>query len=71
MPSLAQPGTRLASIGGRVPPPDDMPAGCHFQPRCTHAADECSAPQALIRDATGRDVRCVRYAGLTLPGVVA
>jgi peptide/nickel transport system ATP-binding protein len=70
MPSLAKPGTRLASIGGRVPPPDDMPAGCHFQPRCSHAIDRCLEPQPLVRDASGRDVRCTRYPDLTLPGVV-
>jgi peptide/nickel transport system ATP-binding protein len=71
MPSLAKPGSRLASIGGRVPPPDEMPEGCHFQPRCTHADDRCRVPQALLRNASGRDVRCIRHDELTLPGVVA
>ncbi len=63
-------GSRLASIGGRVPPPDEMPEGCHFQPRCAHAIDKCHEPQALLRNASGRDVRCIRYPELTLPGVV-
>ena len=71
MPSLAKPGARLASIGGRVPPPDDMPPGCHFQPRCAHAIDTCSEPQALLRAPSGRDVRCIRYPDLKLPGVIA
>ena len=71
MPSLAKPGARLTSIGGRVPPPDAMPLGCHFQPRCTHAIDKCLAPQPLLRDEAGRDVRCIRHAELKLPGVVA
>ncbi len=69
MPSLARKGTRLASIGGRVPPPDDMPEGCHFQPRCPHALPVCSQPQPLLRSGS-RDVRCVRFPDLKLPGVV-
>jgi len=69
MPSLARKGARLASIGGRVPPPDDMPEGCHFQPRCPHALPACSQPQALLHSGR-RDVRCVRFPDLKLPGVV-
>jgi len=70
MPSLARQGTRLASIGGRVPPPDEMPTGCHFQPRCAHALPACGEPQPLLRSGT-RDVRCVRFPELKLPGVLA
>jgi len=70
MPSLARKGARLASIGGRVPPPGEMPEGCHFQPRCPHALPACGEPQALLRSGT-RDVRCVRFPDLKLPGVVA
>jgi peptide/nickel transport system ATP-binding protein len=69
MPSLARKGSRLVSIGGRVPPPDDMPEGCHFQPRCSHALPACGQPQALLRSGS-RDVRCVRFPDLKLPGVV-
>jgi peptide/nickel transport system ATP-binding protein len=69
MPSLARKGARLASIGGRVPPPDDMPSGCHFQPRCSHALPACGEPQQLLKTGT-RDVRCTRYGELKLPGVV-
>jgi peptide/nickel transport system ATP-binding protein len=70
MPSLAKPGERLASIGGRVPSADDMPAGCRFEPRCTHARDVCRASQSLQR-VDGRAVRCVRTSELSLPGVLA
>src|SRR5579872_3009573 len=52
MPSLAKRGARLASIGGRVPPPGEMPEGCHFQPRCPHALPACGEPQALLRSGT-------------------
>jgi peptide/nickel transport system ATP-binding protein len=70
MPSLARPGSRLLSVGGQVPPPDEMPSGCHFQPRCAHAIDDCLQPQALLRSPAGRDIRCIRYPELTLPGVI-
>jgi peptide/nickel transport system ATP-binding protein len=71
MPSLAKSGSRLTSVGGQVPPPDEMPSGCHFQPRCTYATDECFHSQRLLRSPTGRDIRCIRYPELTLPGVIA
>ncbi|WP_421998575.1 ABC transporter ATP-binding protein [Reyranella sp.] len=34
---------RLAVIEGTVPAPTDLPSGCRFQPRCTHAVDACRA----------------------------
>ena len=37
MPQDTGPGERLASIPGVVPPPDNMPAGCRFHPRCPYA----------------------------------
>ncbi|MEZ5765710.1 MAG: ABC transporter ATP-binding protein [Xanthobacteraceae bacterium] len=70
MPTLAQPGARLPSIGGRVPAPQEMPPGCHFQPRCRHAIDDCLSPQPL-RQADDRQARCLRYSELNLPGVTA
>jgi oligopeptide/dipeptide ABC transporter ATP-binding protein len=33
---------RLEAIPGRVPPPDRMPAGCPFAPRCRFAIEPCS-----------------------------
>ena len=40
-------GTRLPSIPGRVPPPDAMPSGCRFAPRCAHTEPACAEPQQL------------------------
>lgn len=31
----------LKPIAGRVPAPDELPAGCVFQPRCSYASHEC------------------------------
>ncbi len=56
-------GERLASIPGRVPPAEATRSGCAFMPRCPFAADECSAPQALVTTAPGRVARCWRAEG--------
>ncbi len=53
-------GTRvLVPIPGRVPSPDQVPAGCIFAPRCEHRKDTCDVgrPQ-LLEVATGHLVRC-------------
>ncbi len=68
LPSLAQPGERLQSIGGRVPAAGEMPPGCRFEARCRHADDRCRLPQRL-QHRGARTVRCVRQAELALPGV--
>jgi peptide/nickel transport system ATP-binding protein len=53
-------GTRvLVPIPGRVPSPDQIPAGCIFAPRCERRQDTCDAgrPQ-LLEVAPGHLVRC-------------
>ncbi len=70
LPRLTAPKTRLPAIPGRVPAPADIPPGCRFAPRCTHALSACLQPQPLL-DAGGRLVRCVRHAQLQLPGALA
>ncbi len=73
LPHLSERRSKLPSIPGRVPT-TNMPTGCRFQPRCSHAIKGCERPQAL-QDVGGqagsrRRVRCWRYADLDLPGVV-
>ncbi|MFO0293570.1 MAG: hypothetical protein ACK51F_09535 [Rhodospirillales bacterium] len=34
-----------------MPPPDAMPAGCRFAPRCRYAADPCRAAAPLHQGA--------------------
>jgi peptide/nickel transport system permease protein len=62
----------LASIPGRVPPPDRMPDGCRFHPRCPFAVDGvCDVtpiPLEVARD--GALVRCVRHTELDLRDAV-
>jgi peptide/nickel transport system ATP-binding protein len=70
LPSLAPRKSVLPAIKGRVPSVRDMPAGCRFQPRCTHAEDKCKRPQMLCTVERGQ-VRCCRSDEITLPGVLA
>jgi peptide/nickel transport system ATP-binding protein len=60
MPQRHQGEGELASIPGRVPPPDRMPAGCRFHPRCPYAIDgRCDVtPIVLERISDGALVRC-------------
>jgi peptide/nickel transport system permease protein len=59
-PAFATPGERLPSMPGRVPPPGNRPAGCHFWSRCPARAPECEvAPVPVVTVAPGREVRCL------------
>lgn len=41
IPSLTDDKERLEAIPGSVPLPEDMPKGCRFAPRCSHAMEKC------------------------------
>jgi peptide/nickel transport system ATP-binding protein len=70
LPGLCTRRSVLPSIPGRVPSLQAMPAGCRFQPRCTHAVDRCAAPQALDELSRLHRVRCCLATEITLPGTV-
>ena len=69
VPRLEQRKSTLYSIPGRVPPLDDMPAGCRFRARCEHGMEGCEERQVLAVAGEGRVARCWRYQQLDLPGV--
>ena len=48
LPSVGEPGGRLAAIPGTVPSPLRWPAGCRFRERCAWAISGCERPQELI-----------------------
>jgi len=62
----------LASIPGRVPPPDNLPAGCRFHPRCPFAVEgRCDVAAIPLELVEGKGlVRCVRHAELDLRTIV-
>jgi oligopeptide/dipeptide ABC transporter ATP-binding protein len=61
----------LASIPGRVPPPDRMPDGCRFHPRCPFAVDGvCTTVPIGVEVVDDGLTRCVRHAELDLAPTV-
>ncbi len=65
MPSLDDPGGRLATVPGTVPTVANMPEGCRFRTRCSFATDTCSARPPLAQVAAKHDVAC-HYAPLEM-----
>ncbi|MDB5616808.1 ABC transporter ATP-binding protein [Tardiphaga sp.] len=70
LPGLSKRRGVLASIPGRVPSPNAMPAGCRFRSRCPHAIAGCEQEQPLLDLADGRVARCWRAPDIELPGAV-
>lgn len=53
-------GSLPTGIPGVVPPPQALPPGCAFAPRCPHRRPRCNAPPPLDQVGT-RSTRCVRW----------
>ncbi len=52
-------GSMLYPIRGRVPPPNNRPAGCIYGPRCDYFRDRCQAERPPLRILpNGVEVRC-------------
>lgn len=68
LPKLNQKRGELAFIPGRVPAPDNMPAGCRFRARCAFETAGCVRPQSLASVDAGRLVRCWRNDQIDLEG---
>ncbi|TCT44459.1 ABC transporter ATP-binding protein [Martelella mediterranea] len=52
-------GERLIPIPGSVPPLTDLPDGCAFAPRCSHAQQRCREPVTLDRKASDHFAACI------------
>ncbi|MCC1493150.1 ABC transporter ATP-binding protein [Cognatishimia sp. F0-27] len=52
-------GRRLRQIPGRMPALTDLPEGCAFAPRCTHATPACAVMPEMRALSHARAVRCV------------
>jgi oligopeptide/dipeptide ABC transporter ATP-binding protein len=54
-----EPGQRLPTIPGVVPPPGELPPGCAFSDRCPERFEPCrEAEPAMVEVAPGHQVRC-------------
>jgi oligopeptide/dipeptide ABC transporter ATP-binding protein len=53
---------RLEAIGGNVPSPMHLPAGCSFHPRCGFVESACTTQTPALEDTgAGHMVRCCRW----------
>ncbi|MHC1791337.1 ABC transporter ATP-binding protein [Solidesulfovibrio sp.] len=63
LPRLEDRGRRLSPIPGTVPSLHDLPAGCHFHPRCPRVFEPCSRQTPPLFDLPGgRQARCWLHA---------
>ncbi len=59
MPTQSTRGKRLETIQGSVPPPDRLPQGCKFSPRCKYATEKCRAEEPPLAEwEKGHAIRC-------------
>ncbi|WP_325050405.1 ABC transporter ATP-binding protein [Falsigemmobacter faecalis] len=59
MPVLNDRAGRLIPIEGTVPPPDRLPPGCRFAPRCAHVREICTRKDPALSDqGAGHEVAC-------------
>jgi oligopeptide/dipeptide ABC transporter ATP-binding protein len=66
IPRIDGPRARLIPIPGTVPNPRDLPEGCAFSPRCSHAAVDCrSRRPELSSIEDGRLLSCFHPVGQT------
>lgn len=60
VPNLDMQNKRLATIPGLMPDPANLPDGCPFAPRCSHATEECKHGKIRTVEVTpGHFVRCI------------
>ncbi|MEV5030448.1 ABC transporter ATP-binding protein [Paenibacillus sp. LPE1-1-1.1] len=51
-------GSRLYSIEGSIPNLFELPAGCRFHPRCSHATEKCAKESPPLLDVNDRQAAC-------------
>ncbi|GFN36487.1 ABC transporter ATP-binding protein [Tepidimicrobium xylanilyticum] len=65
IPSLEEDVERLKPIKGLMPDPTNLPSGCTFHPRCSHAQDICKKRKPFITNIEeGHMVKCLIYEGV-------
>jgi len=64
VPHLYDDTDRLSPIAGLPPDPSNLPAGCHFNPRCPLATERCRSEKIALREIEpGHFCRCINVAG--------
>jgi peptide/nickel transport system ATP-binding protein len=64
VPTLDEDVERLHPISGLPPDPSNLPAGCHFNPRCPIVTEQCHIQEIPLREIEpGHFCRCINVAG--------
>jgi peptide/nickel transport system ATP-binding protein len=65
VPSLEDDMDRLNPIAGLPPDPSNLPAGCHFNPRCPYATELCFSETINLKEVVpGHFCRCINASNL-------
>jgi peptide/nickel transport system ATP-binding protein len=60
VPSIEEEKERLKPISGLPPDPSNLPAGCHFNPRCPIVTEQCRAEKITLQEIEpGHFCRCI------------
>jgi oligopeptide/dipeptide ABC transporter ATP-binding protein len=63
VPHLNDETDRLSPISGLPPDPSNLPAGCHFNPRCPLVTEQCRSEKIALREIElGHFCRCINVA---------
>ena len=61
VPTLDEEKDRLDPIAGLPPDPSNLPTGCHFNPRCPLATEQCRSEKIALREIEpGHFCRCIQ-----------
>jgi peptide/nickel transport system ATP-binding protein len=64
VPTLDEDVERLNPISGLPPDPSNLPAGCHFNPRCPIVTEQCHIQEIPLREIEpGHFCRCINVSG--------
>ena len=58
IPSVVKKEPRLPQIPGSMPPLTEIPSGCAYRTRCSHATETCARERPPLRALGDRDVAC-------------
>ena len=61
IPDLSKETDRLNPIGGLMPDPTNLPAGCKFHPRCLKCMEICKKEEPKVIDNNGHKIKCHLY----------
>jgi oligopeptide/dipeptide ABC transporter ATP-binding protein len=61
IPRISTQRQKIKPIPGEVPEPINLPLGCAFYARCEMSRPDCQTGEIALRQAEGRQVRCVLY----------